>query len=481
MASTTTTSVSTEDILSAVNAIQEEAIDFLKKIVSIESTLEKGEGTVQNIIYDHLVHVLADDDDDDDLFKIERIPVQLDKIKDQRGYSPVDWEYTDDQKFNVVARYNNSYGKSDDERALLLQGHVDVVPADENDGWTHPPFSPLIKDGRAYGRGSGDMKAGVVSMIYAVVALKRMGYKPRGNLTICTVIEEECTGNGALASPLHTLIPSSPNGQTKIAVIIPEPFPFIVTAQMGVLWFRASVTGKPCHVLQTSAGSNAIDGVYKLYSALKPLEDKYNEPKGNAHPAYQGMGHPVNFNLGKIGGGNWASSVPARCWFEARAGFLPGVAINDVKRDIETTLNEAAEAMGLGLEITYSGFHADGAVLLDEYCGRYSGDTMDKENTVQKEFVETIQSCYGLATSNDETVTKQTALEMKPITCTCDARFYSSLYQDPTKVAVTVFGSEATNIHGVDESVSLDSMRDVTATFALFIRDWCGLMKEIDD
>ena len=58
MASTTTTTtsvVSTEDILSAVNAIQEEAIDFLKKIVSIESTLEKGEGTVQNIIYDHLV------------------------------------------------------------------------------------------------------------------------------------------------------------------------------------------------------------------------------------------------------------------------------------------------------------------------------------------------------------------------------------------------------------------------------------------
>ena len=146
MASTTTTSVSTEDILSAVNAIQEEAIDFLKKIVSIESTLEKGEGTVQNIIYDHLVHVLADDDDD--LFKIERIPVQLDKIKDQRGYSPVDWEYTDDQKFNVVARYNNSDGKNDDERALLLQGHVDVVPADEVDGWTHPPFSPLIKDER---------------------------------------------------------------------------------------------------------------------------------------------------------------------------------------------------------------------------------------------------------------------------------------------------------------------------------------------
>jgi inosine-uridine nucleoside N-ribohydrolase len=115
----TTTSVSTEDILSAVNAIQEEAIDFLKKIVSIESTLEKGEGTVQNIIYDHLVHVLADDDDDDDLFKIERIPVQLDKIKDQRGYSPVDWEYTD-----VIKSLMSLQGITiATERMLMLKEH----------------------------------------------------------------------------------------------------------------------------------------------------------------------------------------------------------------------------------------------------------------------------------------------------------------------------------------------------------------------
>mmetsp|Transcript_18521 Transcript_18521/g.38938 ORF Transcript_18521/g.38938 Transcript_18521/m.38938 type:complete len:400 (+) Transcript_18521:1-1200(+) len=391
-----------------------------------------------------------------------------------------------DQKFNVVARCTHEkseeegYGDGDSEssgRALLLQGHVDVVPANESDGWTHPPFSPIIKDGRLYGRGSGDMKAGVVAMIYAVVALKRIGYLPRADVSICTVIEEECTGNGALAAPLQTLVPSSATTQT--AVIIPEPFPFLVTAQLGVMWFRASITGKPCHVLQTSAGSNAIEGAYALYSSLKALEEKYNEPKGNAHPAYRGIDHPVNFNLGRIGGGNWASSVPSSCWFEARVGFFPGVTIDDVKRDVESTLHEAAQKMGLGLEISYRGFHADGAVLLSEYLDGKKNregkcDSAVRETSLQSEFVETIQKCHGLATSSSE----KSDLPLKPITCTCDARFYSSLYQDPTNVAVTCYGPEATNIHGVDESVSLESMRDVTATIALFIRDWCGLVED---
>ena len=498
------TNVSTEEILSAVDAIQNEAIDFLKTIVSIDSTLEKGEGEVQSTIYDHLIQVLgataAGDEDgaaptsggdgvgakrkrSNNAFEVQRIPVQLNKIKDKKGFSPVDWKYDDDQKFDVVARYQGTNDDDGSERALLLQGHVDVVPAAESDGWTSPPFSPVIKEGRMYGRGSGDMKAGVVAMIYALVALKKMGYVPKGSVTICTVIEEECTGNGALAAPLHSLVPSSSGPHTKTAVIIPEPFPFITTAQMGVIWFRASITGKPCHVLQTSAGSNAIEGAYALYSELKVLEEKYNEPKGNAHPAFKGMDHPVNFNLGKIEGGNWASSVPSSCWFEARVGFFPGVEIKDVKKDVESTLHEAAKKMGLGLEISYRGFHADGAVLLLEYLdGKREAPAGDgSEATLQKEFVETIQKCHGLAsTSNCDKDASESELALKPITCTCDARFYSSLYQDPKKVVVTCYGPESTNIHGVDESVSLESVRDVTATIALFIRDWCGLVKEKD-
>ncbi|KAL3827115.1 hypothetical protein ACHAXA_002350 [Cyclostephanos tholiformis] len=290
--------------------------------------------------------------------------------------------------------------------AILLIGHVDVVPASNDDGWSAHPFDPVVRDGRMYGRGAGDMKAGVVAMIYAIVALRDLGYVPAGGgLTICTVVEEECTGNGALASLPATLAVDVAMGEgTRTAVIIPEPFPWIVTAQLGVIWFTVSVTGRPCHVLSTSSGSNAIEGAYALYDSLRSLEDRYNEPRGNAHPAYVGIDHPVNFNLGRISGGNWASSVPSRCEFEVRVGFFPGVSIDDVKRDVETTMRGRAGELGLGLDIAYRGFHADGAVLLPGYVDGTidvddeSGD--DGSRSLQKDFVETIQRCNRLVSSS---------------------------------------------------------------------------------
>ena len=200
----------TEQILAAVDAVQDEAIDFLRSIVSIDSTLDNGEGRVQDAVYDHLVRVLGDGGvgggavvaagkrksvggyGDRSIFEVTRHPVRLDDIRHRKGYSPVDWDYGDDQKFNVVARYpgrgRDHRGDDDDGRdqanknndAVLLVGHVDVVPASASDGWTDDPFSPVVRNGRMYGRGVGDMKAGIVAMVYAIVALRDLGYAPGG-------------------------------------------------------------------------------------------------------------------------------------------------------------------------------------------------------------------------------------------------------------------------------------------------------------
>ena len=325
-------------------------------------------------------------------------------------------------------------------------------------------------------------------MIYAVITLKRMGYIPRGNLTLCTVIEEECTGNGALAC-LSELLPQS----NKVAVIIPEPFPFITTAQLGVLWFTTRVSGTPCHVLQTSAGSNAIEAAFALFTALKPLEARYNDYEVRRNipgaSAYQNIEHPVNFNLGRIDGGNWASSVPDNCIFETRVGFFPGVDIEDVKRDVESTLHDAAKKIGVEIEISYRGFNAEGAVLLPEYVDGVEGNDNAVDKSLQREFVELLQDCHSAAvdascstnnerdTCSGRTDKPKNSLPLLPITCTTDARFYSSIHHNQDDVVVTCYGPEAANIHGVDESVSLESMRVVTAAIALFIRDWCGLEK----
>ena len=80
----------------------------------------------------------------------------------------------------------NNAGKS-----LILQGHCDVVPAGPLDMWETPPFSPVIKDGRMYGRGACDMKSGTIGALYALDAIKAAGFKPTARIHFQSVIEEE--------------------------------------------------------------------------------------------------------------------------------------------------------------------------------------------------------------------------------------------------------------------------------------------------
>ena len=100
-------------------------------------------------------------------------------------------------------------------RSLILNGHIDVVPTGPLDLWTNPPFAPRVENGWLYGRGSGDMKAGLIAGLAAFDALDRLGYRPAADVYLQSVVEEECTGNGALACLQR--------GYRADAAIIPEP------------------------------------------------------------------------------------------------------------------------------------------------------------------------------------------------------------------------------------------------------------------
>ena len=88
----------------------------------------------------------------------------------------------DELKFNVVARYRGRRDRDDAKNndAVLLVGHVDVVPASRSDGWTDHPFSPVVRGGRMYGRGAGNMKVGVPAMVHAIVACLTWDTCPAG-------------------------------------------------------------------------------------------------------------------------------------------------------------------------------------------------------------------------------------------------------------------------------------------------------------
>ena len=183
-----------------------------------------------------------------------------------------------------------------------------------------------------YGRGAGDMKSGLVAMVGAVRALQRLNTRPGGRVQLQSVVEEECTGNGALACVLA--------GHTADAAILTEPTKGAIwNAQVGVLWFQVRVLGAPAHAGEAEAGANAIEASYKVIAALRALEAELNTVKPPIYAAYP---HPINLNVGMINGGDWPSTVAGECVTSFRLACYPGDAVADLRARVEQTVAEVA-------------------------------------------------------------------------------------------------------------------------------------------
>ncbi len=194
---------------------------------------------------------------------------------------------------------------------------------------------------------------------------------------------------------------------------------------------------------------NAIEAAFDVVQALKRLEERWNAPD-ERHPAYADARHPINFNLGVIRGGEWPSSVPTECSFEMRVGFFPGVELAEVRRQIEATIGKAV--------VTQPGLRESPPVI--EFVGfQAEGCTVDADGDMMRVIADAHRRVMGQD------------VEKRVTTATTDARFFN-LYGN---IPATCYGPEAQNIHGIDESVSLESLRDVTRVLALFIADWCGV------
>ena len=118
-------------------------------------------------------------------------------------------------------------------RSLVLNGHIDVVSPEPTVMWSSPPFAARRDGDWLYGRGAGDMKAGLAAIVGAVRGLRALGLTPGARVELQSVVEEECSGNGALGCVLA--------GHTADAAIVTEPTSGAIQhSQVGVLWFQVS-------------------------------------------------------------------------------------------------------------------------------------------------------------------------------------------------------------------------------------------------
>lgn len=314
----------------------------------------------------------------------------------------------------------------DGSRSLLLNGHVDVVSPEPVDRWTHDPFGAEIEGDRLYGRGTCDMKGGIAAMLLAVEAARARGPLPVG-LVYQSVIEEECTGNGALAARLE--------GPVTDATIIAEPTNGgMDLVAVGVVWARITLEGVLRHASQADQAPNAIEDAFRVIAALRELEQELNAAP---EPEFEGIARPYLLNVGALHAGDWPSSAPGRAVLDVRLGFPIRMAPEEAHARIADTVRRAKPEA----DVEFRGLRAQGYAF-----------------PVNSELVALLERCHEELHGSRP--------RPDPSRATTDLRFFDG--------QAVCYGPTGDGLHGVDEWVDLPSIADVATVLALLIRRWAG-------
>src|SRR5690625_3634820 len=220
----------------------EEVLQVVKDLIATPSytSLEERE----TLIAQHLL----------ELFEAEGIDAYLQEVKDGRS--------------TIIATFKGE----ENGTSLMCNGHIDTV----NPFGMEDPFHPVVKDGKLYGRGSTDMKAGVGTMAYALIVLKRLGVKLKGDLVFAGVIDEESSRS---AGTYH-IVEHGP--KTDVAIVGEPTNLHPVVAHKGCNYYEITFTGLSVHSSVPEKGSNAISAAADFIRLVNDeLAEKYKQKE---HP-----------------------------------------------------------------------------------------------------------------------------------------------------------------------------------------------------
>lgn len=246
-----------------------------------------------------------------------RVTAYLERLFDRLGL-PWQRQTIEPKRDNIVCRLDGDVPASEGGAVIMFEAHQDTVPVD---GMSIPPWTPTVRDGRIYGRGSCDIKGGMAAMLVAFSRLAEE--RPKGLPTIimaCSVNEEHGHGGANSFEQLwsqgpNSFIPRRPDG-----AIVAEPTDLhVVVAHKGATRWRCHTNGRACHSSQPHLGDNAI---YKMGRVLAALE-AYARDMPAKLPAHRLCGK-VTLSVGTIGGGLSVNTVADRCTIEIDRRVVPG-------------------------------------------------------------------------------------------------------------------------------------------------------------
>jgi succinyl-diaminopimelate desuccinylase len=235
-----------------------------------------------------------------------------------------------------------------------LNGHFDVVPAGA--GWTVEPFGGLVRDGKIYGRGVCDMKAGIAASVFAAEAIARAGVALPGTIEISGTVDEESGGFAGVAYLADT--GRIKKGRTDF-VIIPEPLNVdrICIGHRGVYWFEVTARGRIGHGSMPFLGVNAIDGMGRLLQAVREELMPALASRKTAVPVVPPGARHATININGIEGGQLVDGIQTPCIadlcravFDRR--FLIEEGFDAAKREVaDLVAKVAADAHGVRFDV----------------------------------------------------------------------------------------------------------------------------------
>jgi acetylornithine deacetylase len=416
-----------DDLDRAVVRLAPRAFELLARLVAQPSTIGQEQGA-EAVLGDALAEAG---------FGLTLLPIPDDIGDDPNAGVPIR-SYAD--RYDLIAERHGGR----DARSLILNGHIDVVPADDPSMWSTPPFEPAIVDGWMIGRGAGDMKGGFAAGLLALWALDEVspGWLG-GDLTVVAAIEEESTGNGTLAAGRA--------GYLADAALLLEPTDLdLLLGGISLIWVGIEIDGLAGHAEAALSSVNPILSAGPIIQALQKLEAEMNAAHASgdgADSAFAAVTHPYNVNIGKLHAGDWASSVPPIARLEVRVGHPAAWSSDEAFARVQGAIDEAIAGDEWLAE------HPPRLKLTGYRAQRYMQDA-------EAEIVTSVAAAHQAVHGGDPA--------RVAIGSTTDARFYLNQFGVPA----VAYGPRTRNMHGTDEAVELASIVEVAQTVAHFLREW---------
>jgi len=414
-----------QQIASAVEASRDDLVSFIQTLVQSPS-LANDEGPVQNIIQDKLESLGLD---------TEKILVRFDKLKDHPGFS--DDGFSPDSRVNVMGQWHNDGGG----RSLILNGHVDVVPTGPENLWNKSPWSGSVKNGRIYGRGSCDMKAGLGAGIFAVQVLQSIGFKPDGNIMIQSVVGEESGGCGTLTNIVK--------GYSADAAVILEPTSLkICPIQSGALTFRLTIPGRATHAAMRWDGVSAIEKFNLIHQSIIKFEKERHDSFNVTY--FESRDRVAPINIGTIKGGEWHSTVPESVVAEGRFGVFPSETTRNARDAFEDHVSEISNN---------DPWLKDNPPVVEWFEGQFESGQTDPEHPVIDKLMASHLTATGYAPI------------IEGVTYGSDLR----LFTNHAHIPAVLFGPGDVRLaHAANEYVEIEEVLTSVKVVANMIVKWCG-------